>query len=159
MVRITAAAAKPTPTPSAGSAQCGPRVPGLVTDHRARTLEQVLRVYVEHCNGHRPHSALQLESPDAPSGPAVIGDNQRRELRRDRLSGLFDEYHRQAAGTSFCSLRVLRGHDRSLPDDERRAFARCFSADWASCALFRHRHAPSAYVPVPVVAALLDSER
>jgi putative transposase len=60
-------------------------------------LEQVLRVYVEHYNGHRPHRALQLESPDAPSGPVVISDNQRRVLRRDRLSGLLHEYHRQAA--------------------------------------------------------------
>jgi hypothetical protein len=60
-------------------------------------LEQVLRVYVEHYNGHRPQRALQLESPDAPTGPVVISDNQRRVLRRDRLSGLLHEYHRQAA--------------------------------------------------------------
>jgi putative transposase len=60
-------------------------------------LEQVLRIYVEHYNGHRPHRALQLESPDAPTGPIVISDNQRRVLRRDRLSGLLHEYHRQAA--------------------------------------------------------------
>jgi hypothetical protein len=50
-------------------------------------LEQVLRTYVEHYNGHRPHRALQLESPDAPTGPIVISDNQRRVLRRDRLNG------------------------------------------------------------------------
>jgi transposase len=60
-------------------------------------LEQVLRTYVEHYNGHRPHRALQLESPDAPTGPIVISDNQRPVLRRDRLSGLLHEYHRQAA--------------------------------------------------------------
>jgi len=60
-------------------------------------LEQVLRIYVEHYNGHRPNRALQLESPDAPTGPIVISDNQRRVLRRDRLSGLVHEYHRQAA--------------------------------------------------------------
>jgi transposase len=60
-------------------------------------LEQVLRSYVEHYNSHRPHRALHLESPDAPSGPVVISDNQRRVLRRDRLSGLLHEYHRQAA--------------------------------------------------------------
>ena len=39
-------------------------------------LEQVLRMYVEHYNGHRPHRALGLESPDAPTGPVVIGDNR-----------------------------------------------------------------------------------
>ena len=60
-------------------------------------LEQVLRIYVAHYNGHRPHRALQLESPDARTDPVVISDNQRRVLRRDRLSGLLHEYHRQAA--------------------------------------------------------------
>jgi putative transposase len=60
-------------------------------------LEQVLRICVEHYNGHRPHRALQLESPDAPTGPIVISDNQRRVLRRDRLNGLLHEYRRQAA--------------------------------------------------------------
>lgn len=60
-------------------------------------LERVLRIYVEHDNGHRPHRALQLESPDAPTGPIVISDNQRRVVRRDRLNGLLHEYHRQAA--------------------------------------------------------------
>jgi putative transposase len=60
-------------------------------------LEQVLRSYIEHDNGHRPHRALGLESPDAPTGPIVSGDNQRRVLRRDRLNGLLHEYHRQAA--------------------------------------------------------------
>ena len=60
-------------------------------------LEQVLRIYVEHYNSHRPHRALGLESSDAPTGPVVISDNQRGVLRRDRLSGLLHEYHRQAA--------------------------------------------------------------
>jgi hypothetical protein len=60
-------------------------------------LAQVLGIYVEHDNGHRPHRAPGLESPDAPTGPVVISDNQRRMLRRDRLSGLLHECHRQAA--------------------------------------------------------------
>jgi hypothetical protein len=60
-------------------------------------LAQVLRIYIEHDTGHRPHRALGLESPDAPTGPVVISGNQRRVLRRDRLSGLLHEYHRQAA--------------------------------------------------------------
>jgi hypothetical protein len=59
-------------------------------------LEQVLRVYVEHYNGHRPRRALQLESPEAPTGPIVISDNQRRVVRRDRLNGLLHEYRRAA---------------------------------------------------------------
>jgi hypothetical protein len=60
-------------------------------------LAQVLRIYIEHDTGHRPHRALGLESPDAPTGPVVISDNPRRVLRRDRLNGLLHEDHRQAA--------------------------------------------------------------
>jgi hypothetical protein len=60
-------------------------------------LEQVLRIYVEHYNGHRPHRALQLESPDAPTGPTVTSEHRHRVHRRDRLNGLLHEYHRQAA--------------------------------------------------------------
>jgi putative transposase len=60
-------------------------------------LEQVLRVYVQHYNVHRPHRALKLEPPDARAGPAVISKDRRRVQRRDRLGGLLHEYHRQAA--------------------------------------------------------------
>jgi putative transposase len=40
-------------------------------------LEQVLRVYVEHCNRHRPHRALQLEAPDRPARLTVVGEVKR----------------------------------------------------------------------------------
>jgi putative transposase len=60
-------------------------------------LEQVLRVYVEHYNGHRPHRALRLEPPVPPAGPTAIRAKQRRVHCRDRLGGLLHEYHRQAA--------------------------------------------------------------
>jgi putative transposase len=60
-------------------------------------LEQVLRVYVEHYNVHRPHRALGLEPPDSPAGPTVISGNRRHVHRRDRLGGLLHEYYRQAA--------------------------------------------------------------
>ena len=60
-------------------------------------LEQVLRVYVQHYNGHRPHRALGLAAPDPPAGLTVVGeDRQGRVLRRDLLGGLLHEY-RQAA--------------------------------------------------------------
>jgi hypothetical protein len=55
----------------------------------------VLRVFVDHYNGHRPHRALNLAAPDrgrpalrlvtTPAGPAV--------QRRDRLGGLIHEYN------------------------------------------------------------------
>jgi putative transposase len=60
-------------------------------------LEQVLRVYVDHYNVHRPHRALGLEPPDPPAGPTAISMNQGRVNRHDRLGGLLHEYHRQAA--------------------------------------------------------------
>ena len=31
-------------------------------------LEQILRVYVQHYNGHCPHRALGLAAPDPPAG-------------------------------------------------------------------------------------------
>jgi putative transposase len=41
--------------------------------------------------------ALRLEPPVAPANPTIISEQQRRVRRRDRLGGLFHEYHRQAA--------------------------------------------------------------
>jgi putative transposase len=60
-------------------------------------LEQVLRVYVEHYNRHRPHRALGLEPPGPSVGLTLVGDAQRaRVRRRDRLGGLLHEYRRAA---------------------------------------------------------------
>jgi putative transposase len=60
-----------------------------------RHLDRVLRVYVDHYNGHRPHRALKLQPPQPrePPPPATIGEIE----RRDRLGGLIHEYHRTAA--------------------------------------------------------------
>jgi putative transposase len=60
-------------------------------------LEQVLRVYVEHYNAHRPHRALGLQPPDPVVGLTLTGTDQpARVHRRDLLGGLLHEY-RQAA--------------------------------------------------------------
>jgi putative transposase len=60
-------------------------------------LEQVLRVYIEHYNAHRPHRALGLQPPDPAVGPTLTGmDQPPRVHRRDLLGGLVHEY-RQAA--------------------------------------------------------------
>ncbi len=60
-------------------------------------LEQVLRVYVEHYNGHRPHRALQLEPPDPSADQTLISEHQGiRVHRRDLLRGLIHEYRRAA---------------------------------------------------------------
>jgi transposase InsO family protein len=55
-----------------------------------RHLDVVLREYLEHYNGHRPHRSLHQHPPTGATPPpsgAVI-----RRLRRDRLGGLLHEY-------------------------------------------------------------------
>jgi putative transposase len=58
-----------------------------------RHLGHVLRTFIDHYNGHRPHRALGLVAPDRANvvplkGPPKIGDVG----RRDRLDGLIHEY-------------------------------------------------------------------
>jgi putative transposase len=60
-----------------------------------RHLDRVLRTYVQHYNGERPHRGLELRVPDrlapieeAQSAPAIE--------RRDLLGGLVHEYRRAA---------------------------------------------------------------
>ena len=63
-----------------------------------RHLEQVLRVYVEHYNHHRPHRALELQPPDPTVNLTLLGRQQNGAVRRrERLGGLLHEYHRRAA--------------------------------------------------------------
>lgn len=59
-----------------------------------RHLERVLRVFVDHYNGHRPHRALGLTPPAAgqPCLRFVSQQPSSRVLRRDRLGGLIHEY-------------------------------------------------------------------
>jgi putative transposase len=54
-------------------------------------LEQVLRVFIDHYNGHRPHRALAL-TPPRPLHPAVPAWSCTCVQRRDRLGGLIHEY-------------------------------------------------------------------
>jgi putative transposase len=60
-------------------------------------LEQVLRVYVQHYNAHRPHRALGLQPPDPAVEPTLTGKDQPAQVhRRDLLGGLVHEYRRAA---------------------------------------------------------------
>jgi putative transposase len=60
-------------------------------------LEQVLRVYVQHYNQHRPHRALSLRAPDPPAELTVAGKDQPGRVRRhDLLGGLLHQYRRAA---------------------------------------------------------------
>jgi putative transposase len=60
-------------------------------------LEQVLQIYVQHYNAHRPHRGLGLQPPDPPARLTVLCQDDRGTVcRRDLLGGLLHEY-RQAA--------------------------------------------------------------
>jgi putative transposase len=58
-----------------------------------RQLEQVLRVYVDHYNSHRPHRALGLKPPAPERRLRLVSPAPpERVHRRDRLGGLIHEY-------------------------------------------------------------------
>jgi transposase InsO family protein len=60
-------------------------------------LEQVLRVYVERDNDHRPHRALGLQPPDPAVEPALSSKDPPAQVhRRDLLGGLVHQYRRTA---------------------------------------------------------------
>jgi putative transposase len=63
-------------------------------------LNRVLRIYVRHYNGQRPHRALDLQAPD-PIGLPVAQDDPAASVaavqRRDLLGGLIHEYELAAA--------------------------------------------------------------
>jgi len=65
-----------------------------------RHLDHVLRIYVRHYNGQRPHRALDLQAPD-PIGLPVAQDAPAASVaavqRRDLLGGLIHEYELAAA--------------------------------------------------------------
>ncbi|MGH9162971.1 MAG: integrase core domain-containing protein [Vicinamibacteraceae bacterium] len=54
-------------------------------------LEHVLRVFLDHDNGHRPHRALALPPPQ-PIRPPVPGWSGARVQCRERLGGVIHEY-------------------------------------------------------------------
>ena len=54
-------------------------------------LEQVVRVFIDHYNGHRPHRGLALAPPEAVRLPAGEWSGAC-VLRRDRLGGVIHEY-------------------------------------------------------------------
>jgi len=68
----------------------------LIVNHRH--LERVLRTFVDHYNGHRPHRGLGLAAPartnvvPLPQGASSIEGVS----RRDRLGGLINEYRTAA---------------------------------------------------------------
>jgi len=60
-----------------------------------RHLERVLRAFVGHYNGHRPHRSLNLAPPDPPARKLRVVRPPAGTVieRRDRLGGLIHEYN------------------------------------------------------------------
>jgi putative transposase len=73
--------------------ECLDRIPILGRGH----LEFVLRSYIEHFNGHRPHRALEMQPPAPRHPPTPHDDSRTRVLKRDVLGGLIHEYERERA--------------------------------------------------------------
>jgi transposase InsO family protein len=60
-------------------------------------LEQVLRMYIQHFNQHRPHRALGLEPPGPSAGLTLVGEARRARVSRpDLLGGVLHGYQRVA---------------------------------------------------------------
>jgi putative transposase len=57
-----------------------------------RQLEHVLRCYVEHYSGHRPHQALRVQEPEPRSIRASARASPANVRRRDLLGSLHHEY-------------------------------------------------------------------
>jgi putative transposase len=49
-------------------------------------LEQVLRIYVQHYNRHRPHRALLLQPPDPPAPLTILGEDDQGVVHRATCS-------------------------------------------------------------------------
>jgi transposase InsO family protein len=56
-------------------------------------LEHVVRVFIDHYNGHRPHRGLALAPPVPVRLPAGEWSDDLCVLRRDRLGGAIHEYN------------------------------------------------------------------
>jgi hypothetical protein len=61
-----------------------------------RHLDLVLREYVTHDNGHRPHQSRQQRPPDIETQPSWDVADLRSVRRRPVVTGLINEYHRAA---------------------------------------------------------------
>jgi putative transposase len=58
-----------------------------------RHLDLVLREYVEHYNGHRPHQSRRQRPPDVEAQPVRDVADLRFVRRRPVVAGLINEYH------------------------------------------------------------------
>ena len=61
-----------------------------------RHLALVLREYVTHYNGHRPHQSRQQRPPAIETQPATDMTDLRSVRRKPVVAGLINEYHQAA---------------------------------------------------------------
>jgi transposase InsO family protein len=61
-----------------------------------RHLARVLREYLKHYNGHRPHQSRQQRPPDIETQPVREVADLRSARRKPVVAGLINEYHRAA---------------------------------------------------------------
>ena len=61
-----------------------------------RHLARVLREYLTHYNGHRPHQSRQQRPPDIETQPVREVADLRSVRRKPVVAGLINEYHRAA---------------------------------------------------------------
>jgi hypothetical protein len=61
-----------------------------------RHLAQVLREYLTHYNGHRPHQSRQQRPPDIETQPVRNVADLQSVRRRPVATGLINEYHHAA---------------------------------------------------------------
>ncbi len=57
-----------------------------------RHLALVLREYVNHYNGHRPHQSRQQRPPDIETQPTRVVADLRSARRKPTVAGLINEY-------------------------------------------------------------------
>ena len=61
-----------------------------------RHLALVLRAYLKHYNGHRPHQSRQQRPPDIETQPVRDVADLRSARRKPVVAGLINEYHHAA---------------------------------------------------------------
>jgi putative transposase len=82
--------------------------------HRQPAGERVLRVFVQHYNGHRPHRSLNFAPPDPqqPTLRLVTSPRPGHVERRDRLGGLIHEYSLAAWEPGFRTPQATAYRER-----------------------------------------------
>lgn len=67
-----------------------PKLPSMILNERHLAL--VLREYVNHYNGHRPHQSRRQRPPDIETQPVGNVANLRYVRRKPVVAGLINEY-------------------------------------------------------------------